>query len=149
MAIFRWGMNFDPFAGLRHVQRELEQLHASLFGESRRVGGGTYPPVNVYDSAEEVLVQCEVPGIDRKDLDATITGETLTIKGTKRALPDEEKLSFIRRERGAGEFTRTIVLPDAVEAEKIEASLHDGIMTIRLPKAAAAQPRQIEIKPCD
>ena len=54
MAIFRWGMNFDPFAGLRHVQRELEQLHASLFGESRRVGGGTYPPVNVYDSAEEV-----------------------------------------------------------------------------------------------
>ena len=64
-------------------------------------------------------------------------------------LPDEEKLSFIRRERGAGEFTRTIVLPDAVEAEKIEASLHDGIMTIRLPKAAAAQPRQIEIKPCD
>ena len=147
MAIFRWGTNFDPFAGLRAVQRELERLAWPWSDQTRRIGGGAYPAVNVYESAEEILIQCEVPGIDREDLDVTITGETLTIKGLKRPLPDEEELNFIRRERGSGQFTRTIVLPDAVDAERIEANLADGIMTIRLPKKAAAKPKQIEVKP--
>jgi HSP20 family protein len=148
MAIFRWGMNFDPFAGFRHIQRELERLHQSWFGESRRIGGGAYPPVNVFESPGEILAQCELGGVDRKDVDVSITGETLTIKGVKRPIPGEEKLRFIRRERGSGDFTRTIVLPEAVDAERVEATLRNGIMSIRLPKAAAAKPRQIEIKPC-
>ena len=148
MAIFRWGTNFDPFAGLRHIQRELERLHWSWFGESRRIGGGAYPPVNVYESPEEILVQCEVAGVEPTAVDASITGETLTIKGTKLALPEEEGVKFIRRERGGGEFTRTIVLPETVEADKVDASLRNGVMTIRLPKSAAAKPMRIEIKPC-
>lgn len=148
MAIFRWGANLDPFGGLRHVQRELSRLHDAWFGESRRIGGGPYPPVNVYDSPGEVLVQCEVAGVEPEDLDVSITGETLTIKGNKKPLPDEENLNFVRRERGSGEFTRTIVLPEAVQADKIDASLSNGIMTIKLPKAEAAKPRKIDIKPC-
>ena len=147
MAIFRWGTNFDPFAGFRHIQRELERLHQSWFGESRRVGGGAYPPVNVYESPDAILCQCEVPGVDQKDFDVSITGETLTIKGVKRPLPGEEKLKFIRRERGSGEFTRTIVLTEAVDVEKVQASLSNGIMSIRLPKAAAQKPTRVEIKP--
>ncbi len=147
MAIFRWGMNFDPLAGVRHLQRELERLHASVFGESRRIGGGPYPPVNVFDSADGILVQCELAGVDAKDLDVSITGETLTIKGRKRPLPDEENLSFIRRERGSGEFTRTVVLPDRVDADRTEAGLRDGVLTVRLPKSATAKPRQIDVKP--
>jgi len=147
MAIFRWGTSFDPFAGLRYLQREMERLRWPWFVENRRIGGGAYPPVNVYESDDEILVQCEVAGVDAKDLDVNITGETLNIKGVKQPLPDEEKLSFIRRERGSGEFTRTIVLPDEVQADKIEASLSDGIMTVRLPKAAAAETKRIEVKP--
>jgi HSP20 family protein len=100
----------------------------------------------VYTSAEDVLVQCEVPGVESDDLDVNITGETLTIKGVNRPAEGEESMKFIQRERGHGEFTRTVVLPDAVEADKIEASLRDGILTVRLPKAAGAEPRQIEIK---
>ena len=102
--------------------------------------------MNVYTSPTEVLVQCEVPGLEREDLDVNITGETLTVKGVNRPMEGEESMKFIQRERGHGEFTRTIVLPDAVEAEKIEASLRDGILTVRLPKAAGAEPRQIEVK---
>lgn len=146
MAIFRWGANFDPFAGLRHLQRELERFAWPWGAQTRRIGGGAFPSVNVYESGQEVLIQCEVPGIERKDLDVTITGETLSVKGVKQPLPDEENLHFIRRERGSGEFVRTIILPDAVDAEKIEAKLTDGIMTIRLPKKAAAKPKQIEIE---
>jgi len=108
--------------------------------------GGAYPPVNLYESAEEVVVQCEVPGVELKDLDVSITGETLTIKGIKRGL-EEGEVKFVRRERGSGEFTRTIVLPDQVEAERVEAELRNGILRIRLPKSPATRPRQIEIKP--
>jgi len=147
MAIFRWGSHFDPLAGFRQLHRELDRLMRPSFTEARRVGGGAYPPVNVYEAPGEVLVQCEVAGVDPSDLDVSITGETLTIKGQKRPLPEAEDVKFIRRERGSGEFTRMIVLPDAVEADKIEATLADGIMTIRLPKAASEQPKQIEVKP--
>ena len=146
MAIFRWGSGFDPFAGFRQLQRELERLARPWARLGRRVGGGAYPPVNVYTSPTEVLVQCEVPGLDREDLDVNITGETLTIKGVNRPMAGEESMKFIQRERGHGEFTRTVVLPDAVEAETIEASLRDGILTVRLPKAAGAEARQIELE---
>jgi len=145
MAVFRWGTHFDPFAGLRQMQREMERLAWPWAGEGRRVGGGAYPPVNVYESDDEVRVQCEVAGVQAEDLDVTITGETLTIKGVKHPLGDEEKVRFVRRERGSGQFTRTVVLPEAVNPDKIQASLSNGVMSIRLPKAAAAKPRQIEI----
>lgn len=149
MAIFRWGSSFDPFVGLRTLQRELERMSWPLAADGRRVGGGSYPPVNVYESPGEILVQVEVPGMEAKDLDLSITGETLTIKGAKAGLPEEENVRFIRRERGSGEFTRTIMLPDEVDSDKIQANLSDGVMTIRLPKSALAKPRQIEIKTCD
>jgi HSP20 family protein len=146
MAIFRFGTSFDPFVGLRSLQRELERLSLPWAGEARRVGCGNYPPVNVYESPGEIVVQCEAPGVSAEDFDISITGETLVIKGLKRPPADEEKVRFVRRERGSGEFTRTIMLPDEVEAEKIQAKLSDGVMTIRLPKSATARPRKIEVK---
>lgn len=146
MAIFRWGTSFDPFAGLRAIHRELDRLAWPWTGDQRRIGGGAYPPVNVFESDAEVVVQCELAGVDPKDLDVCITGETLSIKGVKRPLEGEEELHFIRHERGSGEFTRTIVLPDAVDADKIQAALVNGVMTIRLPKAAAAKPRKVVIE---
>ena len=146
MSILRWGAGLDPFGGFRQLQRELERLARPWTGQGRRVGGGAYPPVNVYTSADDVLVQCEVAGIDPDDLDVSITGETLVVKGVKRPGEDVEGVKYIQQERGYGEFTRTVVLPDAVEAEKIEAELHDGVLPVRLPKAAVAAARQIEIK---
>lgn len=150
MPLFRWPSGWDPFDGLRTMQRELEKL-MTRGGESRSVGGGVYPPVNVLDAADAIIVECEVPGVSRDALDLSITGETLVVKGTK-ALPadavDEqggEAVSYQRRERGTGDFSRTIVLPEKVDAEKIEASLAEGILTVRLPKSEDSRPRQIKI----
>ena len=148
MAIFRWGNSFDPFAPLRRLQHEMERMAWPSGEVSRRVGGGAYPPVNLYESDGDVIVQCEVPGIDPDDLDVNITGETLTIKGVKKPQPDAEGLHFIRRERGSGEFTRTIVLPEQVDEDKISADLREGVLTVRLRKSAAAQPRRIAIQAC-
>ena len=66
MAIFRWGSHFDPLAGFRQLHRELDRLMRPSMAEARRVGGGAYPPVNVYEAPGEVLVQCEVAGVDAK-----------------------------------------------------------------------------------
>jgi len=147
MAIFRWPSGWDPLGGLRVMQRELERLvSAGPFGESRRVGGGNYPPVNVFNGSEDMVVQAELAGVDREDVDLSITGETLVIKGTKRGHDDGEKLRYQRHERGAGDFSRTIVLPDRVDADRVEANLADGVLTIRLPKSEAARPKQINVQ---
>ena len=146
MAIFRWPTNWGPFSGLRAMQRELERLMgASPFGESQRVGGGSYPAVNVLNGSEDMVVQAELAGVERDDVELSITGETLVIKGTKRLPENDEKLRYQRHECGAGDFSRTIVLPDKVDVERVEASLAAGILTIRLPKSEAAKPRQIRV----
>ena len=76
----------------------------------------------------------------------SITGETLVIKGMKRPPEDGENVRFHLRERGFGQFSRTIVLPEQVDADRIEAELKSGVLRIRLPKSAAARPKQIEVK---
>ena len=145
-ALFRWPGSFDPFSGIRHMQRELERLMGrGLFGESRQIGGGVYPAVNVLNGPDEILVQCEVPGVVKGDLDVSITAETLVIKGVKKGPKDEDELKYQRRERGVGDFSRTIVLPDRVDADRVQADIDAGILTISLPKSEAAKPRQIPV----
>ena len=145
MAIFRWPNNFDPLSGLRQMQRELERLmgHGAL--EGQRVGGGVYPPVNVLNGADDLVVQCEVPGVKKEELELSMTGETLVIKGAMRPFADEETVTYQRRERGAGDFSRTIVLPDKVDADRVSATMDNGILTIRIPKSEAAKPKQIRV----
>lgn len=142
MATFRWPGGLGSLAGLRFMQRELDRLMGRGAMDGRRVGG-VYPPVNVLNGETDLLVQCEVPGIAKDDLDLSITGETLVVRGTKSIT--EEEVRYQVRERGGGEFSRTVVLPDRVDADRVEASLRDGILTVRLPKSESARPRQIPV----
>ena len=146
MATFRWPGSLDPFAPLRHMQRELERLVGREAGVGQRIGGGVYPPVNVLDGPDELVVQCEVAGLTREDIDISITGETLVIKGCKSPPAEQEQLRYERQERGFGEFSRTIILPDQVDSARAEAKLDSGILTIRLAKSEAAKPRQIAVE---
>lgn len=147
MAIFGWPSGWDPFASMRFMQRELDRLFSrSAYGQGQRVGGGVYPPVNVLNGPDNLVVQFEVPGVRREDMDISLTGETLTIKGTKPPSADESKVRYERRERGSGDFSRNIVLPDRVDPDQVEAKLAGGILTIRLPKSQSARPKQIAVK---
>jgi len=127
------------------MQRELERLMGRGLPEARSIGGGVYPPVNVLNGNDDLLVQCEVAGVKREDLEISITGDTLMIRGRKVPNVDEEKVRFQRRERGTGDFSRTVVLPDKVDPDKVVANLKNGILSIRLPKSEAAKPRQIRV----
>lgn len=145
--LFRWPSGFDPFTSLRQMQRDFERLFGrGLLGGAQRIGGGVYPPVNVLNGPDDMIIECEMAGVTRDDIDISITGETLVIKGSKAPSADEEKIRYQVRERGAGDFSRTIVLPDKVDADRIDAKLADGVLTVRLPKSEAAKPKQIEVK---
>lgn len=139
---------WDPFNGIRTMQRELERLAGrGLFGEAQSLDAGVYPPINVWTSPDEIVVECELAGVNRDDVDLSITGETLIIKGFRQpCVVEEEEVRFHRNERFYGEFTRTVVLPEAVNADKISAKMSDGILVISLPKAESAVPRKINVQ---
>ena len=147
MATFQWPGGWDPFGSLRYVQREMDRwVGRRGLSESRRIGGGSYPPLNVLSSPDELVVQCELAGVKREEIDLSITGETLVIKGVKGAVDAEGDVRYQRRERGVGEFSRTVILPDKVDADRISADLQAGVLTVRLPKSEAARPKQIAVK---
>lgn len=146
-SLFRWPSGWDPRETVRYMQREMDRLFGrAVAGDPRRVGGGTYPPVNVLNGPDEITVQCELAGVKREDIDLSITGETLVIKGTKRASVEPEDVRFQRRERGFGQFSRTVVLPDKVDADGVDAELKAGVLTVRLPKSEAARPKQVTVR---
>jgi HSP20 family protein len=104
-----------------------------------------FPALNVWEDAEKVFVEAELPGFKMDELEIYVTGDELTIKGN-RAERQEEGVSFHRQERGFGAFSRALRLPVEADSERVEATLRDGVLTIALPKTPAAMPRKIEVK---
>jgi HSP20 family protein len=105
-----------------------------------------FPAVNVWEDAEAVNVDAELPGLDLKDLEIYVTGgNQLTIKGERKRVPPD-KAVYHRQERGFGTFIRVLTLPFEVDSSKVDARLENGILTIKLAKHEAAKPRKIVVK---
>lgn len=102
------------------------------------------PRTNLLENGDRFEVQAEVPGISKDDLNIKIQGNYLEISG-KRTIDIPENYKVHRNERGDSTFTRSFTLPDDVDADKVEASLKDGILYLTLPKSETAKPRQITI----
>jgi len=101
--------------------------------------------VDVVDRKKEVLVRAEVPGIDKENLDISITDRTLTIKGSSRSEEKEERDDYFRREIRSGTFSRSILLPADVNAAKAKASFKDGLLELHLPKVRASKHHKIAV----
>lgn len=132
---------WDPFAELEALQRAVNRLFESFLGEGEEV---SYPPVNVCDKGDVYVVKAWLPGVRREDVNLTVLGNTLTIQGEKRE-PDV-KGNFLRKERSFGPFHKVVEFPADVDAEKVTAKYRDGILTVTLPKAETAKPRQITVE---
>lgn len=104
------------------------------------------PKVDVVDRDKEVLVRAEIPGVDRKDLDISVTDNTVTIKGQSSSETKEEKGDYFRCEIARGAFARTVALPSEVDADQAEASFREGILELTLPKIKEARRRKVEVK---
>jgi len=112
-------------------------------GGSERLGG-TWPKTYLRDTGEALVVRAEVPGLSEKDIDITITGDTVAIRG-ERKLDAEEGYSVHHRERSSYKFSRSYLLPAKVNADKAEATVKNGVLELVLPKVPEAQPKKIAV----
>lgn len=101
-----------------------------------------FPPLNVWETDEGVVIEAEIPGVPRDQLHLTVQGQELTIRG-QRAIRQGE--GMVRQERWRGEFERTLPLPASIDPETVKATLSDGVLTVTLMKRAESRPRRIEV----
>jgi len=136
-----------PAANASQIRRELGDLFDGLlrgwpvdWNASRG-----FPAVNLWEDDEAIRAEAELPGLNMNDIEVLVVGDELTIKG-RRTSPENKDFTYHRRERGTGEFSRTLTLPYPVNADRVEATLKNGVMTLILPKAETARPRKITVK---
>jgi HSP20 family protein len=142
MSALRWQRRWDPF---QEFQREVGRLFESLdpFQSARQAL--SYPPLNLYDAGDRYVLSAQLPGLTPADVDLSITGETLTVRGERKRAEGVKDDSYRRQERPTGRWARTITLPARVDSSQVGATFADGILTVSIPKAEDAKPRHITV----
>lgn len=135
----------NPLWPLADLRREMDRMFDMFGPRLDLVRTGVFPALNVWEDGEALYAEAEIPGVKAEDLEVYTVGNELTIKG-RRESAQGDGVSYHRRERGTGEFTRCVTLPAEVDADKVEARLENGVVTITMPKAEAAKPRKIMVK---
>jgi HSP20 family protein len=129
------------------MRRDMDRLFQGLTGAvSGEPGAGVFPLANVTEDKNNYYVRAELPGVKAEDLDISVTGENMSISGERKIPVEGEEARYHRRERNAGKFSRMLSLPGHIDTQKVEASCANGILTVVLPKAEAAKPKQISVK---
>jgi HSP20 family protein len=137
----------NPFAELERMRNEMERLFEGATSSSPgRAAAGVFPLINVTEDKETYRVRAELPGIKADDLDISLTGKSLAISGERKLDQEDKDAKYHRRERDAGRFQRMVSLPGDVDGDKVSASCENGVLTVTLPKAETAKPRQISVK---
>jgi HSP20 family protein len=135
----RW----DPF-------NEMQRLTDQLFRGWTGAGGGEMqsfaPAVDIYEDDGTITVQAQVPGVKAEDVHIDVENNVLTMSGERKLEREDKREGYHRIESSYGSFTRSFVLPESANAEKVEANLSDGVLTVRIGKRPEAAPKRIEVK---
>ena len=143
MELVRW----EPFAGFGNVRSVFDDLFDENFDRlwaQPRISKW-YPAVDVLESKDSYLIRGELPGMKREDINVEVKDGTLVLSGESKSEKPAEGVEYRHVERAAAKFRRSFSLPETMKHDSIEATYKDGILEIRVPKAAEAKPRQIEI----
>ena len=143
MLVSRW----QPFSWspVQEFQEEMRLVRERFAARNRPALADSYPPVNIWGDSDRVYAEAELPGMQLDHLEIYVTEENLlTIQGERRQR-ELDKGVWYGQERGFGQFSRTIVLPVIVDADKVEARFEDGVLFVTLPKSEAAKPRRISV----
>lgn len=140
----------SPFRDLIAIQARMNRLfETALIGtefDGADSGIGTWRPVSdVCETADSVIVSCELPGIDRDQIDIKLSGGVLTVSGERKVDKGSEREQYHRIERAYGPFVRDFTLPASVDAERISASYQNGVLAVTLPKRPESRPRRISV----
>jgi HSP20 family protein len=143
-------VQWRPFREVARLRSEMDRLWDDYFGPGRRalqpLEEAWLPAVDVAESPDKITVKAEIPGMEAKDIEISMVGDTLTIKGEKKAEREEKEENYHLVERSYGSFSRAMKLPATVEADKVEATYKNGVLTVILPKKEEVKPKAIEIK---
>ncbi len=140
-SLFGLGSALDPFQEMRRLQDEVNRLLAS----AGPAPAPDFPALNAYASEDGVVLTAELPGVASDSLDVSVFRDTLTLRGRREAEAADPR-SYHRRERGHGQFTRTVTLPFRVDPERVEANLEHGVLRLTLHRPEEDKPRKIAIK---
>lgn len=138
-------VSFDPVEGLLHLQSELDRFFGKPLYDFGLTGPNVFPLINVFTDTEGMVVRAEVPGIKPDLIKVSLEAGHLTISGERPQAAGKDG-SYHRRERQFGTFSRSIQLPRDLDTEHATAECRHGVLTVRIPKQAAAKPRSIEVR---
>ena len=139
MAIIRW----DPFREMTSLQGQVDRLVDSMWSGRQQ---SWVPAVDVFDERDAVVLKAELAGMKPDDIQIEVEDNVLTIKGERAFNEKVDDERYYRVERRFGSFQRSLALPQGVKADETQAAYEDGILEVRVPKAAAEQPRRIEVR---
>lgn len=148
MSMIRW----NPFDELASLRESMDKLFDDLL-TTRRPGqrGETapilwQPAIEAYETDQDLVIRAELPGIAPKNVEISVSGDTLTIKGEARAEQDEKRRNYHRRELRYGSFVRSLTLPTGVQGDQAKAAYRNGILEIRVPKSERAKPKSVKVE---
>jgi HSP20 family protein len=140
----------NPGAGVHGIRSEFDRLFDQFLGPQGETGGAVWTPaLDVWEDAEDLYVETELPGLSLDQIDLTLEREQLSIRGDRGDAQQQDGTpegAWLHRERPSGRFERTITLPMPIDVERVEARLEHGVLTVRLPKAAAVRARKIQVQ---
>ena len=146
MAVIRW----DPFRDLNSLQDRMNRLFEDANRGSRPEDASSTtawsPAVDIHETDVEIVVQAELPGMDRKDIELNLENNVLTLRGNREFEKEDKDENYHRIERAYGGFSRSFSIPAVVDDAKIRADYKEGVLTIALPKTQKAKPKQIKIE---
>ena len=145
--IVRW----EPPQGMTSLRAAMDRLLEESFIGSGLTSGWTGPaemlPVDVVESDDKVIVTATIPGVKPEEIEVTLTGDLLAIKGEFKSEIKEEGASYLRQERRFGSFSRQIGLPAGIDDDKVQATFENGVLTLEMPKLETAKVKTVKVIP--
>jgi HSP20 family protein len=140
---------WSSFDGLSTLRNEIDRLFESPLNELTRTShllSGSAPALDIFEDKDNFVVKAELPGMKKQDINVSLHDGSLSISGERKNEAKWEDAELYRSERFFGRFQRTVRLPAPVAADKIKGQYKDGVLTVTLPKAEEAKPKQIEVQ---
>jgi HSP20 family protein len=134
-------MKPEPFS------REVDRLFDAFFGQDRDATRRWVPPMDLVEAEDHFVLEADLPGLSDGDVKIEVADGTLTVSGERKLARERSERGWYRIERSFGSFSRSLTLPEGVDADGITAGFHNGVLEVRIPKPAERKPRRIEISP--
>jgi HSP20 family protein len=145
MAILRWEPMRDLVTTQEQFNRLFNESFGRAFGDEELTSRAWMPAVDIYETADNLVLKAELPGINPEDVEVRVEDNTLYLKGERKFEKEAKEQNLHRVERSYGSFSRTFALPGSIDADKIQAEYKGGILTLTVPKREEAKPKTIKI----